>query len=218
MSMIRRTMQLVVGLPVVALLALTTACSEDQLAPSVGTRDAHPTAAAPVEAPRQTREGYLAELATSLRIEDPPVVEVVRELEPEEVSEVVQECLGAAGFPTGADGAISHPEDQQETFYLAYYTCHAQFPVKEIYLQPLTDEQRLFIRSHWIDSVIPCLAELGYELPQPPSAQAYLDSLGTAEEYTISGELVEFGIPYSAIETALRECPENPPSAAVYAN
>lgn len=163
-----------------------------------------------------TRADYLDRIAGMFQVDDPPAVEVVRVVEPEELQPLVTQCMAEAGFVADSSGTYTFPEDQTASLHLNFYICYAKYPIDDRYLQPMTTDQRLYVRTYWIESAIPCLADLGYVIPQPPTEETYLASLGTPDEYIVSGELHELGLSQSTIDAALAECPEMPRAADVY--
>ena len=73
---------------------------------------------------------------------------------------------------------------------------------------PLTDEQLTVLYMHQLRSV-ECLRELGFQVPDPPSEQAYKDTYGTPEEYSAHRYALRTA---SAVERRriLRACPRLP--------
>lgn len=119
------------------------------------------------------------EYARDLGTSDPPSVDVVREVQPEEYSTVLEECLTGAGFPPSTPAGSRMPEwdileEQSAAFSLAEYVCWAQYPVAAESQSSLTDEQMGLVYDFWLSETIPCLAELGYEVAEPPSRAAFV--------------------------------------------
>lgn len=169
-----------------------------------------------MSAESRTWSDYLGSLARSLQIEEPPEVEVVRLVVPEERPQVLVACVGDEGFPADAEGNRTFPSEQLEAFNLALYTCEARYPLDERFLQPLTEGQTREIHAYLMESAVPCLAELGYELPEPPSIETFVGTFNTADAYTLSSVLMDQGISGLTAENILSECPEFPPSADLY--
>ena len=165
--------------------------------------------------PRDTRD-YLAQTARMFRVDDPPAVETVRVVEPEELPALVAQCMNDSGFAADSSGTITVPSDQTDSLNLAYYTCYAKYPIDEKYLQPLDADQRRYIYGYWVASEIPCLAGLGYDIPAPPSEQTYLDSIGTSDEYVVSSQLYKLGLSACVVDAALAKCPEMPRATDIY--
>lgn len=159
---------------------------------------------------------YLAELAAGLHIDDPPPIEPIRVVG-EDYSDVQDQCIADAGFAFGPDGVIDLPNDQTAAFNLAIYTCSAQYPLDAKYLKPLTRDQYRKIYEYLKNEAIPCLAALGYSVAPLPSEDTYLETIGTPDQYTTSGELGKLGLSPGEVEVAIGSCPEAPPAAVLLA-
>ncbi len=211
------TGRLVVLVVCTAALAMATGCTASQPGGYPSQDVSASGAPTPTATPKHlTRTDYLAQTARMFGVEDPPDVDVVRAVEPEELPALVTQCMAESGFVADSTGTITVPSDQTESLDLAYYTCYARYPIDEKYLQPLNAGQRRYIYRYWIDSEIPCLAGLGYSIPAPPSEQTYLDSIGTPDEYVVSSQLYDLGLSESVVGAALSKCPETPRAADVY--
>jgi hypothetical protein len=75
-----------------------------------------------------TREEQLAGLAESMGLENPPVVEVIREVTPEESETVIPQCLTERGW-VAEDRIYTIRTEQQRAFDLDRYRCLAAYPV-----------------------------------------------------------------------------------------
>lgn len=122
------------------------------------------------------------DLARELRISDPPSVEVVREIAPDEYDAVLGECMEGAGFPakSGDDSglAFDFPDDQAEQASLALYVCQREYPVAERFEAGLSEEGARVMYQHLVESYVPCVSAKGYDVAEPPSLEKYL---GTPE-------------------------------------
>jgi hypothetical protein len=75
-----------------------------------------------------THEEQLASLAESMGLENPPEVDVVREVSPAEFDVLFTECLAEKGWV--AEGKVySFPTDQEPAFNLDRYRCRAAYVV-----------------------------------------------------------------------------------------
>jgi len=220
------------GVAVVAFAAACTNASPDaQDSASVKLGTTAPSESAMTDVPSAEKESYerfLAEQARAFGIDDPPAVEVVRTVDPLEQGYVWLDCMNDAGFASGSGGSLSAgTPDQAENFFLAQYTCFAQYPIDDRAFKPLTDSQWLFIRQYQIETAIPCLADLGYDVPQPPSPETYVGTVNTPEQYTLSDEVrnlimgsIAPGASVNLGETrtseVMAQCPEQPPASDVW--
>lgn len=120
-------------------------------------------------------------LAEYLGVTDPPDIEVVRWVLPEEFSDIEAECLDKHGFPRQADGSYTVPEDQRATFGLAQFECYAAYPVHPRYTREWTEEQ-IGRQYDWtVQSVIPCLEDQGLIVGEPPPTRStFIDQWATS--------------------------------------
>lgn len=175
---------------------------------------------------RVTQEQWLSDAAAIVFASHPemlanlPEVSVIREVLPEEQFDTVVDCVSEAGFPPSERGvsvAWDDLGDQWEAFALARYTCFAQYPPIEDFIQPLTLSQNKFLRQYWIEETIPCLAELGIEIPQPPSEETWLSTIDSPESWHPFLAAGRLGISHGVLDQALQACPDSPPSPELFA-
>lgn len=125
------------------------------------------------------RQDDLAAFAESLGLSNPPSVQPIREISPEEEFQVISECMDLAGFPAEDDFGDSLdwdiPESQVESFSRARYTCQAQYPLAAEFDQPLDRDGLSSLYDYWMKETMPCLEDLGYTAAvPPPTKEAYL--------------------------------------------
>lgn len=161
-----------------------------------------------------TPEGWLAGWARSRGIEDPPDVAVVRETRPEEMGESVAECVREQGFearafPDGSWETVGAP-GQGDAVALAEYVCIAQHPLQPQFYQPL-DDARLRQSYHWhVDTTIPCLQDLGYATPEPPTVEVYTATYRATGEQWMAQHVG--GLPSESWD----QCPPVPSAADLF--
>ena len=131
-----------------------------------------------------SREEYLTELAEIHGIEDPPPVEIVQEIaQDDDGLRLIAECYAEHGWPStfDGDGIVTEgiPPEQQEAFDLDRYICNASYPVAERY-RSLSPQEHL---SRWyaylLQTYVPCVEALGYEISEPPTLETFLASGGS---------------------------------------
>lgn len=138
-------------------------------------------------------------LAEQLGILDPPPVEPIRLIEPDEYGETMVRCLNDAGFTAQltADGeGVSYPHLETasmiESLDYARYVCESQFPLMRKYLAPLSGEQLSLLYHYRADELIDCLSAEGYPVTQPsPGLELFVSSGGAWSPYEgldIAGE------------------------------
>lgn len=161
-------------------------------------------------------ETWIREAAREFGVTDFPEVAVVRVVEPLEQPALVSECLAEEGFLEGPSGGQTIPEDQRGAFGLAQYTCMARYPYDPRVYEPLTDSQVEFIRAYLVESAYPCLASLGYDLPEVPSAETFLGQWRDGRAPMPSAVLPALGVSEVEIDSALELCPENASYAEIW--
>lgn len=128
--------------------------------------------------PDQNREEELSDYARVLGIDDPPAVEVVREVSPEDQVGALRECMGESGFAVSDPQSTSLewdvPQGQDEAFSLAIYVCNARYPIAQEHRAPLDADGRGGLYDHWVSETIPCLQSLGYSVEVPPSRDSFM--------------------------------------------
>ena len=126
---------------------------------------------------RITREEWLEGIAEMSDLEDPPEVDMVREVGEDEAGRVLAQCLTDAGFPSSevGDGVRTDLEGEQEEAYeLALYVCTAQYPPPMRYLQPLGDEQLRILYDYQSSEVVDCLVAAGFDRPTVPTLEVFI--------------------------------------------
>ncbi|MCL2594024.1 MAG: hypothetical protein FWD83_00660 [Promicromonosporaceae bacterium] len=172
----------------------------------------------PWNQPARTREDYLRDLREGMFGNNLPTdVPIVREVLPEELFDVVIQCMEDAGWPLSPGGGWYMSDDQVDAFDLAHFICYAQHPIYVRYIQPATQAQVLFIREYWLSTWIPCAAQLGIEVTSgPPSAQTFLDQWHGPESWSPSSQVDADGLLAQVQDWLWRECPEMPPSSELF--
>jgi hypothetical protein len=125
---------------------------------------------------RDEHAEFLADFAAQQGLDDLPEVQVVRTVTPEESKAVVDECVADQGWAQLPDGTFQFPSEQDRAFAMAMYICYASYPVDAAYTGPLDQQQWAAIYDYWIDETLPCLADQGFSLPEPPSRETFLSS------------------------------------------
>lgn len=77
-----------------------------------------------------TRQEQLAAHAENMGIENPPNVEVIREVSPQEATQIHKECLADKGWPSEAN-TYTMPVQEEAAFNLDIYRCLAAYPVNQ---------------------------------------------------------------------------------------
>lgn len=161
----------------------------------------------------------MADLAVSLGIEDPPVVEPVRFVSPSDSKGAIDDCLQEEGWPMAADGSFEIAPEQATAYDLSYYTCAARYPVADRYLRPFTSDQWALVYDHWRDDFYPCLDEHGVAAPELISRETFLDSPTSwhPNASSVLHDSFSARFPGQDLDAFLvDECPISPPDSELY--
>ena len=161
------------------------------------------------------RRALLGAEARGLGLRNPPRIDLVRWISPEEWAPSMLGCLTGQGLPVGytADGGIDSsrvPSNEQPALQLAMYSCTAQFTVDPRYSMPLNAEQRGILYDFLTTSYVPCLGGLGIEVAVPPSRQRFI-AAGDDD-----GWQPQLGLPRGRVTEANAACPVRPRSEVLY--
>jgi hypothetical protein len=172
-----------------------------------------------------THEEELERLAVQFGLDpkDLPQVDVVREISPEESDEVTVECMTEQGFPPDRGGGTmswTTPDGQLLGLNTALYVCQAKYPVAHRYRESLSREQLELVYDHQVEVMVPCIRDLGYDVPEPPSRERFLERNGTWEELAqLEPQVVQDAIRtgrWESYQDFLDACPPMPPHDVLY--
>lgn len=190
-------------------------------APSSGTG---PQGVSPEVAPI-THDEELERLAFQFGLgpEGLPQVDVVREISPEESKEVTAECMTEQGFPPDQGGgpmSWTTPDGQLLGLNTALYVCQAKYPVAHRYRESLSREQLELVYDHQVEVMVPCIRGLGYDVPEPPTPERFLERNGTWEELAqLEPQVVQDATRagrWESYQDFLDACPPMPPHDVLY--
>lgn len=133
-------------------------------------------------------EEWLAGQARLYGQDNPPTVEVVREVRPEETAEVMKECMAEFGFeihgdPSGSGFSAEYPSEQREAFDEASYICTARFPLMPVFYQPYDEQSLDRLYDYFAEEASACLESHGFAPSQPPTWARFV------ERYRVNGRL-----------------------------
>jgi len=145
----------------------------------------------------QLRAKALSDAAGMAGLTDPPEVAVIRETSPFDQTQALIDCLREVGYDAKldvsggirtdlSDGTGHLAEDVREQYLLATYVCMAQYPLDEIYLAPLTPEQKNAQADYYLEELPECLEGFEISFATPPSREVFLadfDSRGPWSPY-----------------------------------
>lgn len=159
---------------------------------------------------------YLVDLAGSLGLEDPPEVEMVRFVSNDEWAGIQVERLAEQGIQAavGGQGGVVFdevPAEQVETVNLAAYTCEAMYPIDPRTQTPLPRVRAVMQYDHLVNTVLPCVRELGFEVSDPPTQQTWLDQYYSgAETWDPYTDVANSGDP-ADLDQVYEQCPHDAP-------
>lgn len=162
---------------------------------------------------------WRADVAAQYGITDPPHVEPVKTVLPEEATAYIDACMKDKGFASTGAGAYSYPVDQQEAFNLARYECTVAYPPDPAYLQPFTEVQMGRIYDFMIETEIPCLESEGYTVTGVPSKEVFIQTFSTDPFWPyeqVTEQLLAQGKGEAALAALEEKCPQTPPSDVLY--
>ena len=159
----------------------------------------------------QSWQGVQSQFPDAVR----PDVDFVRFIDQAEWAEVIVACLVEQGVDAKVsnDGQGGYESQgvvgQEQSMEIARYVCDAKYPVDPSLTQPPTDAELDYLYNYFVDVLNPCLEREGIEVIEPPSRQAFKDSLLSPDSWS----------PYLAVDvrgqdewTRLnRACPQSPP-------
>lgn len=153
--------------------------------------------------------------AESMGLQNPPKIQLVRWITPEEWAPTLVKCLTDRGFPVGytADGGINSaniPGEQAPALETAMYECMAQYSIDPRLSQSLNSEQRGILYDYLVESYVPCLGKLGVKVSSPPSREVFM---ATAEG---DGWMPQLEISTDKVTEANAKCPTQPRSDVLY--
>ena len=180
---------------------------------------------APSNSDMQIRADYLADLASSSGIDNPPDVALVRFVSSEEWAAVQIECLGEAGFDVSLlpDGQgidpTSIPEGQRVrggVFKVAQYICEAMYTLDAANSRGLDDDQLGALYDWYLSESVECLEREGISVAPAPSRQRFVESYFTVEGWYPYASVDAMGMGNSEWNALNASCPQSPPDEVLF--
>ncbi len=155
---------------------------------------------------------WLASEATALGIVDPPKVDLIRTITPDEFATVQVACMQSEGFDArltsdgeGIDYSAIPPE-QSDQLRVTIYTCESKYPIGAIYLVPLNESQLRILFDYRAGDLSYCISEHGYTPDVPPSLTTFIEAEGDWSPYD---QLTKVLSPIDLTEL-IEACPQSP--------
>lgn len=117
-------------------------------------------------------------------------VEPIRAVDPNEQMVLVHQCLVEDGWPVELSGdgtlSVSLPLDQEQAYSDSSVRCRLLYPLAEEYARAWGPEEYGILYDHWVAVTIPCLRDKGYEAPDPPARETFInESLVNQPTYVV---------------------------------
>ncbi len=145
-----------------------------------------------------------------------PDVEIVRIVTANEWASAISQCLIDEGFPyveAKPDGGVQWldvPTAQMQGFDIARFTCSAMYPRDPSHQEPLTEAQLDWLYNYYTGEMTECLTELGYDVPPPPSAQAFRETYYTDHPWLPFSDAYRQVQSQKEYDTLATTCPQAP--------
>ncbi len=142
---------------------------------------------------------------------DIPEVDLIRYVSATDWAPAIVDCMLGQGFGASllADGGVSYdepPAGQEEAQAIAVYVCMAEYPVEPTSEQ-LTEDQLRTLYDYYVNELVPCLADAGYDVIDAPSFETFRDSYSTSPWSPYSSVAPSTQAEWDKINTI---CPQNP--------
>lgn len=119
-----------------------------------------------------------ASLADEYGIQNPPAVEMVRPVKPDEDTQIHAQCMDDSGWSSKRhpDGSVEYDysTQQEEQFFQDLYVCQVQYPTEAKYLGGLESDQWSKMYDHYVNVFVPCAEREGFDVGEIPSRDTYL--------------------------------------------
>ena len=143
-----------------------------------------------------------------------PEVEIVALVASTEQPQRLVTCLSEAGYEAdiASDGGITLPavtSAQEESMFIALYTCQSMYPIDPQYLDPLTEEQIREVYDYYVEQLTPCVEERDIPVEPAPSFETFTETFGTDAQWHPYANVV--GLSHQDLDEILTACPQLPP-------
>ena len=171
-------------------------------------------------------EEYAAGLAAQLGIENPPVVEPILEVAPDDQGLRIQTlCMIDLGWPYQEDPdggwVLELQAAQEDAFNLDSYVCQLQYPVAARYREPWGETQHRARYAYLVDDYLPCVRSHGYSVAEPPTFEVFVEGDAAGSPWVPSSEvlpqvLAEVPDHWASWDAFDEVCPQQTPLDELY--
>jgi hypothetical protein len=171
----------------------------------------------------QAKQIYLDDLPSMAefdRVTDPPEVEFVRWTSRTDLGPTMEACLREQGFESAGSGSTLDfpgdlPASQYDAQNRAMYICHAKYPLHPSAYGIWSGDERMgLLYDYLVEWYVPCVAQLGITVSEPPTKESWLASVnsGAGGEWYPPNEAGDlYGSTYEKTVRLARTCPKEPP-------
>lgn len=97
----------------------------------------------------------------------------------------------------------------EESYLVANYECHAQYPIDPSELAPLDEREVESLYAYFTLELGPCLERNGVAVSRPPSLTVFSENLNTSAAWSPYRSVPSDGS--TDVSDLLRRCPQLPP-------
>ncbi|TFD56751.1 hypothetical protein E3T39_15555 [Cryobacterium suzukii] len=143
-----------------------------------------------------------------------PEIDIVRFTDSDDWAITMESCMHDLGWPdmrATADGGVESggiQKSQAGAHALAWYTCNAKYPMDPKFNVPLNDERLGKLFDYFTDELQPCLAAEGYDTPEAPSRETFIDTYAETGGWNLYEGVAGGG--QSEWNTINKKCPQLP--------
>lgn len=161
------------------------------------------------------REDQLRSLASILRVDPPPEVDLIRFVDSQEWVNTQISCAEEQGFtiertPDGEGiSALTVPPELRDQLNVVQYVCAAQYTLDPRTNVAMNGSQLKFLHWYYEIPFRACVEEAGYDAPRPPSQTTFIEEY-TSTPWNPYQVMMEQGMPDSAMLELMTQCPQLP--------
>lgn len=163
---------------------------------------------------------WRAGMAGMWNISDPPAVPVVEYVAPEEAERYTTRCMVEKGYVKDSSNAYTVLDEQKTVFDMAMYECAVSYPPDPRMLKPYSQDQLTLIYQHNEKSVIPCLEQHGFTIPESPSLETFIQTFESQPFIPFDSAYLQgpgLGFSDMEVEELRVVCPPYPPAELLWA-
>ncbi|WP_162801956.1 hypothetical protein [Ornithinimicrobium murale] len=162
----------------------------------------------------------MAELAADAGITDPPRIAPKRAVTPQEIDQIMADCMTDHGFPAvvkdGGGWGYEVPAGQSDAAALVSYSCKALYPMAAEFVTPLSADQLRVYYDWLVEETIPCMQSLGYPTPEPPTFETYAANYEASQALFFADAALDPAEVGGAMPDILSNCQALPPDDLLY--